>query len=240
MTVAIGRRRRWRPGPTSKVDWSHELAAGLVACFIGTGGSFVDLVTRSQATPSGDQAGAATATQFGQGTTTACTEPPRPTASLGTCAGVTLTVAFRCGTVPNGTSIKALFGIEHNTGPSCFLRLGDNAGTILFDIGADVKLDTLVVPVSGKEYVVTGRAGPSLKSVWINGTRIVSAANTDTGTVQTTTTIGRGVGILAATDFGFASRWGDSPTTVALWHTRELTDAEVLMLYADPFCMLRF
>jgi hypothetical protein len=58
---AIGRRRRWSPPITAKVDWSCELAAGLVACHLPCGAAgAIDLCGGSTLLPSGSQPGAVT------------------------------------------------------------------------------------------------------------------------------------------------------------------------------------
>lgn len=229
------------PRAAALIDWSHPLAQRLEHCFLWDGGTWTDAVTGVRMTrQSTGPTNAVTALGAGGFTNAnlggAWAIVPAPTypsswtwvgtvpANFGN--GLSVLVAHVSGTPDDtGEDIPYLSGFSTSAGARIARLFTGTAGT-----GFQVFNATSELPL-GAPSVLTGVAGVNAQSIWINGAAAGSAASGLTNPTMTAYfTIG-----------GYRSdNFVQCTTVAAMYHRRALTQTEVALLHADPFCMLRW
>lgn len=238
---AIGRRARWAPGPSAKIDWSHPLAQGLKACLLPVPGGVVDLVTGTFVQGSPNASHVATEAGLALQSTSANSGVRFRQSELGPVGQSFTWVGRRSGAGTNGAGLLCcsiyngadgegapyLWGLDVNGSNVNFVR--SNGGSFPGYSSAIAASS----PTSGVN-VITATLGGDASRGYLNGALTVTdAASTapalGAGGVSMSLTIGQYTNV---------SRTANAISNLGLWHWRPLSLAEHQMIYADPFCML--
>ena len=224
----IGRRKRWAPGPSAKIDWSHPLAQGLNILGLPNG---LNTPTPTVSCPT-------SSTVFGPSWDVSAgivqhTCPPSPHLTGLTMAG--------CGVWDSGElhmlTSDGGAGINGSAGGFRWWQFRISSGNVQAIVFGTSPVGTTVsgVITAGIPFraVASIQADKSV-AVWaVCGSLSGYAASGANGTAAYS-----GPGNVLCETGRFGATVG-SVSEVAQW-LRPLSEAEAQMWLADPFCMLRF
>lgn len=233
---AIGKRRRWQPPVTAKLDTGHPLAAGLARCYLSDGQSWIDLANGGRRmTPGTTDRNAAAVGVFGRASAQWALDPQfSATNELGALNRATLSVAVTCGTLDRGNEggMTHLFGDE--PGNHGMFRFGGAGAFNQLELNSSLaSIDSTTTFVAGQSFAASGRFDSAGSSVWVNGKREATNGTTSSSAIDS-----QQVPINRTSSSSV--RTGIHGVHIALWHARALTDAEIGMFAGDPFQMLRW
>lgn len=230
---AIGVRPGFVPSPTAQVDWSHPLAQGLVFCTM-PGAARRDLVSGVLAS----QAGTVVHGGSRWGPTAQAVTGSTPTNWLDFGTGGSL------GGSTNGSWTWVGRYVAAGAATPLIARWGSSNGFLTYVAGGTTYNAAVVAggvqtiatgpsAATGDEVVITCvKDGTSLRA-WRNGTP-GAAATCNAGTIAS------GDSLRMFNKTSDAGTAGTSGCALALVHARALSEAEIQMLAADPFCFLRY
>jgi len=229
---ALGVRKRFVPLSAS-VDWSHPLSANLEFCGVPTLG--LDLAKMRPATFVAASGQTYTSSASGFGATITASWANNQTTDLAFLSGpFSVAVGARLLNIDvrDVSFGRSLYSSESiNQGwvlqrrESSSITRGFSFSSFGNNTSASYACSNLVTAVA-QTYVQVGRSnGSNLRENFVNGTRLATnSANPNP---------------LSTTEPLLIGTTSNVPTIALAW-SRSLTDAEVAMLTADPFCLLRY
>ena len=241
---AIGKRRRWTPPVTAKVDWSHPLAVGLVAYHLPIPGlGAIDIAHGYNLALSGNPAPAVN--QFGRGmdgstnagasltigTTHALSlQPPLTIMFVGSFTALPAfsSTIYGCNATANDLPPYLDYALTTDGTPGEFSLRGNSAGTFYFVAGPQW-VDPTVTPIVG---VIT----PAVTTLY---TFLTSSPSVLTATGVSSISYGAGANFVFNVYPGQSRPTNCIANCGAVWN-RGLSAGEVQRVATDPFQMLRW
>jgi hypothetical protein len=242
--LRVGPTRLWTPNQTKpvgvpKINWQHPLAFGLISYWFSVGtGRPVDLVLNRQsindasalsavgaATPYG-QAGAYTGAN--QSSHDPANFPVQSWAHPYSCAAG----FYQIGSA-TVTSTPGYFGVVDATGNDAFMLYNPSATTFGLSIANNSPANNFTFANNTFYVVVGATTGASSWNCWVNGVAQTAGA-------LSTTFAGTNIGVeFGATSLNLAGPGFTNAVTFwgAIWN-RQLSQAEAILLYTDPYCFL--
>lgn len=240
---AIGKRRRWAPPVTAKVDWSHPLATGLQFLWFASSPD-VDRAGGAVLSTSGGMPAAASAWGFAR-TPVVGGNGFASFTSAGLTASTPLTVvAVGTFTGSGGGGHRRVLTIPADQTavdtPQVSLDAPDNNGFAAVNIGGPpyntAITDPTLMPQGPYVLVATWSGGGSstagLVSLYRAGGLVASTSATSGVQVQGSIEVGR-------YNANYAQN-ADNPLVMVAVYGRCMTSGEVASITADPFCFMRW
>ena len=237
---AIGKRRRWTPPVTAKVDRSHPIAANLVAAYLPIPGTGAIDLARSEnlallgaptrgATPFGNGmvnvAGNDGASNVIGSTDPMSLQPPITLMWVGT---------FQSAPAANA----AIFGCSSSNADlppyhayMIIVNASSNAGAFANDSGVNVQTGYTTITL-GVPHVYIATFTPAALTFYADGVATTPGAAVSVITYTATSTLGFNY-------YPTARATNSTANFGAIWN-RELSASEISALTADPFQMLRW
>ena len=244
--LTMARPRRWSPGTAARLDVDHPLSDNLAACFVPSGGEFIDIIGGLTMSNANARTRSYDPSQWGDttGITTNSVAGPDwvsgaiPTALQTTTGSICWVGHLYGGT--GGANNARLFGAQYNNvngSPFSVLDLYRTNGTDELGFACDAGgalTETLVggLGTDGPHVSVVTFDGATLVGWW-DGSRVVSTAAA--GSLTWTATSRFAFGDPSGTN---QAGLNAGMTLGLFWPGRVLTAGEVCELVDDPFQML--